>query len=100
MTPALLLAQLPSVASAIGLPIPNAPLTVGIVMGIQQVASEFGLEVVAILTSIDAAIMETIRVAFVTCLLIGVVLYFTHIGAGWERTSLRPGRCWSPPRSS
>jgi hypothetical protein len=77
MTPSLLL-LLPAVASAIGLPVLDSPPDVA--TGIQQFAGEFASETAAVLTSINAAVIDIVRVAYVTCLLLGVLLYYTHLG--------------------
>lgn len=70
----------PAVATAIGLPILQVAQPSGIEAGIQQYASEFASETVASLTVINTAVVDIIRVAYVTCLLVGVLLYYTHLG--------------------
>jgi hypothetical protein len=75
MTPSVLLA-IPAVASAIGLPLLEAPQSPDLATAIQQ----FATETAAALSSVNAAALEIARVAYVTCLLVGVLLYFTHIG--------------------
>jgi hypothetical protein len=79
MTPSLLL-LVPAVASAIGLPILDAPLPPDFATAIQQFASQFATGTVAVLTSVNTAVVDIARVAYVTCLLVGVLLYFTHLG--------------------
>jgi hypothetical protein len=79
MTPSLLL-LLPAVASAIGLPILDSPSPPDVATGIQQFAGQFASETAAVLTSINTAVIDIVRVAYVTCLLVGVLLYFTHLG--------------------
>ena len=79
MTPSLLL-LVPAVASAIGLPILDAPSPPDLGTAIQQFASQFATETAAVLTSVDTAVIDIARVAYVTCLLVGVLLYFTHLG--------------------
>ncbi|MGH9919038.1 MAG: hypothetical protein ACRD6W_09245 [Nitrososphaerales archaeon] len=76
--PLLLLA--PAVASAVGLPLvgQSGPLDIGSTM--QQFASQFATETAAVLTSVDTAVLDIARIAYVTCLLIGVLLYFTRLG--------------------
>jgi hypothetical protein len=76
--PLLLLA--PAVAASIGLPMLDAPQSGDVASGIQQIASQFGTETAAVLTTIDSAVLDIVRVAYLTCLLVGVLLYFTHIG--------------------
>jgi uncharacterized membrane protein len=58
MTPWLLVA-LPAVASAIGLPISDAASVLG---------------------AVHSNVLDIARVAYVTCFLLGVILYFTHLG--------------------
>jgi hypothetical protein len=79
MTPSLLL-LLPAVASAIGLPILDAPSAPDFAPTIQQFASQFATETAVVLASVDTAVIDIARVAYVTCLLVGVLLYFTHLG--------------------
>ena len=66
MTPSLLLVA-PVIASAIGLPI-------------QQFGSQFAAQNAAVLASANSALVGVVRVACVTCLLVGLVLYFAHLG--------------------
>ena len=75
-----LLLLVPAVASAIGLPLADAPQPTDIATGIQQYASQFATETAAVLTTINTAVIDIVRVAYVTCLLVGVLLYYTHIG--------------------
>ena len=80
MTPSLLLLA-PAVASAIGLPIldsPSPPPDLG--TAVQQFANQFATETAAVLTTINAAVVDIARVAYVTCLLVGILLYYTHLG--------------------
>ncbi|MGH9920614.1 MAG: hypothetical protein ACRD6W_17315 [Nitrososphaerales archaeon] len=63
MNPSLLLLA-PAVASAIGLPVLDAPPPPDLGTAIQQFAA-----------AIDIA-----RVAYITCLLVGILLYYTHLG--------------------
>jgi len=79
MTPSVLL-MVPAVASGIGLPLLGAPQPPDLATAIQQFASLFATETAAVLSSVNAAVLEIARVAYVTCLLIGVLLYFTHLG--------------------
>jgi hypothetical protein len=79
MNPSLLFA-LPAVASAMGLPILGASPPPDIGTGIQQFASQFASETAAVLTTINVAVVDIVRVAYVTCLLVGVLLYYTHLG--------------------
>jgi hypothetical protein len=80
MTPSLLLA-VPAVASAIGLPLLDAPQAPpDLATAIQQFASQFATEPATVISSVNAAFLDIARVAYVTCLLVGVLLYFTHLG--------------------
>jgi hypothetical protein len=79
MTPSFLL-LVPAVASAIGLPILAAPQPPDYAAAIEQFASLFVTETAAVLTSVNSAVIDIVRVAYVTCLLVGVLLYFTHLG--------------------
>lgn len=75
MTPSLLLLA-PAVASAIGLPILDSPPPPNLGTAIQQ----FATETTAVLTTINAAVIDIARVAYVTCLLVGILLYYAHLG--------------------
>jgi len=79
MTPSLFL-LVPAVASALGLTIINASQPSGIANGIQQLAGQFASETAATLAVINTALVDIVRVAYVTCLLVGVLLYYTHLG--------------------
>ena len=79
MTPSFLL-LVPAVATAIGLPILDAPPPPDFVSAIQQFASQFATGTATVLSSINSAVIDIARVAYVTCLLVGVLLYFTHLG--------------------
>jgi hypothetical protein len=82
MSPSLLL-LVPAVASAMGLPVLDSPSPTDLGTAVQQFASETA----AVLSSVDYAIVDIVRVAYVTCLLIGVLLYYTHLGRRLGRTS-------------
>lgn len=47
---------------------------------IEQFASQFSTGTAAVLASIDSAAIGIIKVAYLTCLIVGLLLYFTHIG--------------------
>jgi hypothetical protein len=66
-----LLLLLPAVASSIGLPILDAPQPSDIAAGVQQFASQFASA---------AAVTDIVRVAYITCLLVGVLLYSARLG--------------------
>jgi hypothetical protein len=52
---------------------------------IQQFAEQFSSTATFLLTTIDATVMDITRVALVTILMVGALLYFTH-------TSMRLGK--------
>ena len=79
MTPSLLL-MVPAVPSSIGLPLLDAPQSPDLATALQQFAGQFATETAAVLSSVNAAALDIARVAYVTCLLVGVLLYFTHLG--------------------
>jgi len=79
MTPSLLLLA-PAIASAIGLPILDSPPPPDLGTSIQQFANQFASETAAVLTTINTAVVDIARVAYVTCLLVGILLYYTHLG--------------------
>jgi hypothetical protein len=79
MTPSALL-LVPAIASAIGLPLLDAPQPPDFAAAIQQFAGQFATETAAVLTTVNSAVIDIVRVAYVTCLLVGVLLYFTHLG--------------------
>jgi hypothetical protein len=78
MTPSLLLA--PAVASAIGLPILDSPSPPDLGTAVQQFANQFATETAAVLTTINPVVADIARVAYVTCLLVGILLYYAHLG--------------------
>jgi hypothetical protein len=74
----------PAVGSAIGLPILDAQPP-DLATALQQFASQFASGTAQVLLSINSAVIDIAWVAYVTCLLVGVLLYFTHVGR-------RPGK--------
>ena len=80
MSPLFLLMSAPGVASAMGLPALDASPAPDLATAIQQFASQFAVETAAVLTSVDTAVLDIARVAYVTCLLVGVLLYFSRLG--------------------
>jgi hypothetical protein len=78
MIPSILLA-LPHVASSIGIAVLDAPQPPDILTALQQFAAQFAAATIAVLSSVNSAVVDIARAAYVTCLLVGVVLYFTHI---------------------
>jgi hypothetical protein len=75
-----LIEAVPALGSAIGLPTAAPPTSSGITGVIEQFASQFSTGTTAVLASIDTAALDIIKVAYLTCLIVGLLLYFTHIG--------------------
>ena len=46
---------------------------------IQQLAQQFSSTLTALLTTVDSTVIDIARVAYVTLLLLGILLYYTHI---------------------
>ncbi len=46
---------------------------------IQQFAQQFTSAVTVLLTTVDSTVIDLSRVAYVTLLMLGLLLYFTHI---------------------
>jgi hypothetical protein len=77
MTPSLLLVVVPVVASAIGLPILDAPRPPDLA-ALGQLASKLAPATAAgLTTSFNSAFIDIARAAYVACLLVGFLLYFT-----------------------
>ncbi len=70
---------LPQVASSIGITILDAPQPPDFAGMIQQFAAQFATEATAVMTAIDSAVIDIARASYVTCLLLGAMLYFTHL---------------------
>ena len=81
MTPSLLLlvVVVPAVASAIGLPILDAPQPPDLATAIGQLAGKVAPSTAAVLTSFSSPFFDIARVAYATCLLVGFLLYFTRL---------------------
>jgi hypothetical protein len=47
---------------------------------IQQFANQFAMGTAAVLTAVDAAVIDIARIACVTCLIIGILINYTHVG--------------------
>ncbi len=80
MTLSLLLVALPAVASAIGLPMLDSPSPPDLGSSVQQFVSQLASETSAVLFTVNGALLDIARVAYITCLLAGVLLYYTHLG--------------------
>ena len=46
---------------------------------IQQLASQFTADVAALLNTIDSTVVDVTRIAYVSLVMIGLLLYYTHI---------------------
>jgi hypothetical protein len=46
---------------------------------IQQFAQQFSSTLTALLATVDSTVIDIARVAYVTLLLLGILLYYTHI---------------------
>jgi hypothetical protein len=46
---------------------------------IQQLAQQFSSTVTVILTTVDSTVVDLSRVAYVSLLMIGLLLYYTHV---------------------
>jgi len=46
---------------------------------IQQLANEFTADATQLLDAIDGAVIDVTRVAYITVLIVGIFLYFTHL---------------------
>jgi len=46
---------------------------------VQQLAQQFTSMVTVVLTTIDSTVIDLSRIAYVTLLMLGVLLYYTHI---------------------
>jgi len=79
MTPTFLLLG-PVLASAIGLHVLEASSPPDLAAALQEFAKSFATETSAALVSINAAVTDIARVAYITCLLVGILLYYAHIG--------------------
>ncbi len=68
----------------------QAPPNLGNV--VQQLAQQFTTLMTIVITTVDATIVEVARLACVTILMLGILLYFTHaerrLGWTWSREVL------------
>jgi anti-anti-sigma regulatory factor len=51
----------------------------GAVNIIQQLAQQFASTMTVVLTTVDATVIDLTRVAYVSLLMLGLLLYFTHV---------------------
>lgn len=64
------------ISHVVGLDTPQSPDWGSVV---QQLAQQFASLMTTILTTIDSTVVTLARVAYVTVILLGVLLYFTHL---------------------
>ena len=53
--------------------------TPGTVAQIQQFASQFTAAVAVLLSAVDSTVVDLSRIAYVSLLMIGLLLYFSHV---------------------
>jgi hypothetical protein len=58
---------------------PDIPPPPGAENLIQQLAQQFSSTVTVILTTVDSTVVDLSRVAYASLLMIGLLLYFTHV---------------------
>lgn len=58
---------------------------------IQQFAQQFTSTATVLLTTIDATVVDVTRVAYITILMIGVLLYFTHAATRLGKDLIKGG---------
>ena len=51
----------------------------GAVSLIQQLAQQFASTMTVVLTTVDTTVVDVTRVAYVSLLMLGLLLYFTHV---------------------
>ena len=57
----------------------DAPQLPEVATAVAQFAGQFAIGTTAVLTSVNSAVVDIARVAYVTCMLVGVLLYFSHL---------------------
>ena len=70
---------MPHVASSIGIAVLDAPPLPDFAAASQHFATQFAAATTAVLASVNSAIVDIARAAYITSLLVGVLLYFTHL---------------------
>lgn len=58
---------------------------------IQQFAQQFTATATVLLTAIDAAVVDISRVAYITTLMVGALLYFTHVSTRLGKDLMKGG---------
>lgn len=63
----------------------------GAVGVIQQFAQQFTSTITFLLATVDATVMDVTRVAYVTLLMLGILLYFTHVATRLGKDMIKGG---------
>jgi hypothetical protein len=58
---------------------------------IQQFAQQFSATATFLLTTIDGTVVDITRVAYITILMVGVLLYFTHVATRLGKDLIKGG---------
>ena len=58
---------------------------------VQQFAQQFSSTATVLLTTVDATVMDITRVAYVTILMVGILLYFTHVATRLGKDLIKGG---------
>lgn len=58
---------------------------------IQQFAQQFSSTVTFLLNTVDATVIDITRVAYVTILMVGILLYFTHAATRLGKDLIKGG---------
>lgn len=58
---------------------------------IQQFAQQFASTATVLLATVDATVVDITRVAYVTVLMVGILLYFTHVATRLGKDLIKGG---------
>ncbi|MDG6989935.1 MAG: hypothetical protein JRM99_00760 [Nitrososphaerota archaeon] len=58
---------------------------------IQQFANQFTTTATLLLTTVDAVVVDITRVAYITVLMVGALLYFTHVSVRMGKDLMKGG---------
>ena len=58
---------------------------------IQQLAQQFTTTMTYLLATIDSTVMDLVRVAYITLLLVGILLYYTHLAQRLGKDLIKGG---------
>jgi len=58
---------------------------------LQQLAQQFTSTATALLATVDATVLDITRVAYVTLLMLGILLYFTHVATRLGKDLIKGG---------